>query len=120
MNSKSGFLLVVDDDEMNRDKLQRDSPSVNQRQLSRGVSRSHNVVRGCFQYSKVRKGVELRYLINWLTDILNISKIESKKMALCLETFDIGEVIKDVSTTVQPLAAKKSNRLVIDVRTRRR
>src|SRR5262249_35194467 len=40
-------------------------------------------------------------------------KIESGKLELVLETFDVPGMIRDVVTTIQPLAQKNANRLFV-------
>ncbi len=47
-------------------------------------------------------------------DVLDLSKIEAGKMELYLETFDISNLLEDVSNTVQLLVQKNSN--VLEVR----
>ncbi len=54
-----------------------------------------------------------RHLLQLINDILDLSKIEANKLELYLETFDVGVMIQDVSTTIQPLAEKNGNNLVI-------
>src|SRR4029450_2063721 len=44
-----------------------------------------------------------------INDVLDLSKIESGKLELVLETFDVPGMIRDVVTTIQPLAKKKAN-----------
>ena len=49
-----------------------------------------------------------------INDILDLSKIEAGRMELHLETFSLAPVIKDVAKTIEPMANKSGNRLVID------
>jgi signal transduction histidine kinase len=58
-------------------------------------------------------GTHLLALIN---DILDLSKIEAGKMDLLLESFDLGELIDSVASTVDSLVKKKRNKLVVECR----
>jgi signal transduction histidine kinase len=55
-----------------------------------------------------------RHLLALINDILDLSKIEAGRMELHLETFSLVPVIKDVAKTIEPMATKNGNRLVMD------
>ncbi len=50
-----------------------------------------------------------KHLLDLINSILDISKIESGKMELYLETFDVFELVQNVQIVSQPLIDRKSN-----------
>jgi signal transduction histidine kinase len=54
-----------------------------------------------------------RHLLALINDILDLSKIEAGRMELHLETFPLVPVIKDVAKTIEPMATKNGNQIVI-------
>jgi signal transduction histidine kinase len=54
-----------------------------------------------------------KHLLSLVTDVLDLSKIESNHVELKIEQFDLNEMIREVVATVQPTVAEKGNKLVI-------
>lgn len=54
-----------------------------------------------------------KHLLALVNGVLDLSKIEAGKMELHLETFDVSTMVDEVVNTVQPLVAKKANRLEV-------
>src|SRR5262249_41210513 len=55
-----------------------------------------------------------RHLLALINDILDLSKIEAGRMELNLETFPLAPLINDVAKTIESMAPKKGNLLVMD------
>jgi signal transduction histidine kinase len=55
-----------------------------------------------------------RHLLALINNILDLSKIEAGRMELHLETFPPVPAIQDVAKTIEPMAMKNGNRIVIE------
>ena len=54
-----------------------------------------------------------KQLLSLINEVLDLSKIEAGRMDLYFETFDVGEMIKDIEGTVVPLISKNENKLKV-------
>jgi signal transduction histidine kinase len=54
-----------------------------------------------------------KHLLSLVTDVLDLSKIESNHIELKIEEFDLNEMVREVVATVQSMIAEKNNRLVV-------
>ena len=54
-----------------------------------------------------------KHLLSLVTDVLDLSKIESNFVELKIEKFDLNEMVREVVANVQPMVAENGNRLVV-------
>jgi signal transduction histidine kinase len=54
-----------------------------------------------------------KHLLSLVTDVLDLSKIESNHIELKIEEFDLNEMVREVIATVQQMVAEKNNKLVV-------
>jgi signal transduction histidine kinase len=54
-----------------------------------------------------------RYLLSLVTDVLDLSKIESNFIELKVEQFDLNETIRSIVATVGPIMPQNGNKLVV-------
>jgi diguanylate cyclase (GGDEF)-like protein/PAS domain S-box-containing protein len=55
------------------------------------------------------------HLLQLINNILDLAKIESGKMELSCESFDVRQVISEVESVIRPLANKKSQKLIFGI-----
>jgi signal transduction histidine kinase len=57
-----------------------------------------------------------KHLLSLVTDVLDLSKIESDFVELKIEEFDLNQMVQEVIANVQPMIVEKGNRLVVKCR----
>jgi signal transduction histidine kinase len=54
-----------------------------------------------------------KHLLNLINNVLDLSKIESGKMELHLETINIPQLIQEITDIIQPVCEKNNNQLMV-------
>jgi signal transduction histidine kinase len=54
-----------------------------------------------------------KHLLSLVTDVLDLSKIESNHIDLKVEEFDLTEMVREVVATVEPMVVENNNKLIV-------
>jgi signal transduction histidine kinase len=54
-----------------------------------------------------------KHLLSLVTDVLDLSKIESNFVELKIEKFDLNEMVREIVANVEPMVAENCNRLMV-------
>lgn len=54
-----------------------------------------------------------KHLLSLVTDVLDLSKIESNRIDLKIEKFDLNGMVREVVATVEPMVVENRNKLVV-------
>ena len=56
-----------------------------------------------------------RHLLALVTNVLDLSSIESNHLEVAIETVEVSQLVRDVMATAAPLIAKKDNQLILQM-----
>ncbi|MDQ4421002.1 response regulator [Sphingobium sp. DEHP117] len=81
------------------------------------------VLRGDLQQAGLERSVEdvswinssSKQLLEMINSLLDLSKIEAGRMTVDIHAFELGKLLHEVEATLQPLAAKERNTLVVTI-----
>jgi signal transduction histidine kinase len=54
-----------------------------------------------------------KHLLSLVTDVLDLSKIESNHIDLKIEKFDLSDMVREVVATVEPMVVENKNKLIV-------
>ena len=54
-----------------------------------------------------------KHLLSLVTDVLDLSKIESNHIDLNIQKFDLNEMVREVVATVEPMVIENKNKLIV-------